>query len=65
MGENAEQWRYEFQVVGDAHWRGNAMTYDTETEAANAAKRKFNAWTMALAWRVVPVGYPRNEEVTS
>lgn len=48
---------------GSTTWSGNALTFDTETEAAEYAADLARRWTMVRMARVVPTGTPLREPV--
>jgi len=49
--------RYRAEVIADnsGKWCGNALTFETESEAERYAQDLAMRWTMVRDWRVVPV----------
>lgn len=49
--------KYKVEVIADSSgkWCGNAMLYDTEKEAKEAAVDLMNRWLLVRKWRVVEV----------
>lgn len=48
-------YRVEVQVDSSGHWAGNAMKYESVTEAAAAARNLFDRWLAVREWRVVEI----------
>lgn len=49
--------KFKVEVIADSSgkWCGNAMLYDTEGEAMDAAISLMNRWLLVREWRVVEV----------
>ncbi len=47
--------KFKFQVIADSSgtWAGNAMTYDTQKEAEDAARNLESRWMLVREWRVL------------
>ena len=45
--------KYEIKTFGDEKFYQNGVTFSTHDEAEKAGRAKYNAWTMADAYRVV------------
>ena len=49
--------------TGEGVWYTNALTYETQDEAEDAAASLFSRWTLVRQTRVVPVSTPLQEDV--
>ena len=58
-----KKFKYQITSIKEMVWSENAMTYDTEEEAAEAAKELLGRWFGADMARVVPVETPNREAV--
>lgn len=47
------KYRVEVQVIGEAAWSRNRVTYDSEAAAVSAAQDLMWRWTLVTAWRVL------------
>tara|TARA_R100001086_G_scaffold99379_1_gene49580 strand:- start:961 stop:1152 length:192 start_codon:yes stop_codon:yes gene_type:complete len=54
------KWKTWFKVYNDTKWYTNQMEWENETEAVERAKSKFNGWTQAQSWLVMPIGKDPN-----
>lgn len=55
------KFRAEFTVHGDNKWYTNLQRFDTEDEAVGAAHARWQVWSMADKYRVVPEDHPERE----
>jgi len=52
-----------FKVYGLEYWQSSkSVSYETEQKAIEAAREKFDAWTQAQSWVVMPEGINPNAE---
>jgi hypothetical protein len=53
-------YKYEVQVARDPAWYDNMVAFATREEAQAAGQRKFDSWTLTVAFRVVESDQPVN-----
>ena len=49
-----------YGIYNDTKWYTNRMEWDNESEAIEKARSKFNGWTQAQSWLVMPIGKDPN-----